>query len=159
VDSYQIKTVEAPGDTLDETRHRDGHVLSKLPIKYPEFVVKCFISRPLCDTRTFIHSSRHHRNREKEPTYPDPDARIEVGPLQQRRHVCCRVVKKFTRRQVLIRDAEEPVAHDEEDGSEKSSQLAWFYLCRLWYDSSRVEVRFAVEKLAALLGFQLLLCR
>lgn len=52
VNSYQIKTMEAPGDALDETRHRDGYVLSKLPIEYPEFVVERFISRPLRDTRT-----------------------------------------------------------------------------------------------------------
>lgn len=73
--------------------------------------------------------------------------------------MCRRIVKKFARRQVLIRDAEKSVAHYEEDGTEQSSQLAWLYLCRLRYDRSRVEVHFAVEKLPALLGLQLLLCR
>jgi hypothetical protein len=47
VDSYQVETMEAMRDTLDETRHGDGHVLSKLLIKYPKFVVERFISWPL----------------------------------------------------------------------------------------------------------------
>lgn len=72
--------------------------------------------------------------------------------------MCRRVVKKFTCWQVLIWHAKEPVAHYEEDGTEQSGQLAWLYLCRLRYDRSRVKVHFAVEKLAALLGFRPLLC-
>ena len=65
-----------------------------------------------------IHSNRHHRSGVRKLTYQDPDARIQIGPLQQRWHVCRRVVKKFTCGQVFIRNAEETVAHYEEDGTE-----------------------------------------
>ena len=104
--------MEAPRDALDETRHSDGHVLSELPIKYPKFVVERFITRPL---KTHFIPAPHQQ---REQTYHDPDSRIEVGPLQQRRHVCRRVVKIFARGQVFIRDTEETVAHYEEDGTE-----------------------------------------
>ena len=133
--------MEAPRHALDEPRHSNGHVLSELPIKYPKFIVEYIISRPL----RLIHSFRDHKGGEKELAYQDPNARIEVVPLQQRRHLCSRVVKKFARGQVFIRDAEEAIAHYEEDGTEKSSPLAWLYLRRLRYNGSRVEVHLAVE--------------
>lgn len=146
--------MEAPRDALDETRYGDGHVLSELPVKYPEFVVERFITRPLANVRSFQH--RRYRN---ELAYQDPYARVEVGSLQQRRHVCRRVVKKIARGQVLIRHTEEAVAHYEEDGTEQSSPLARLCLRRLRYDGSRVEVHLTVEQLAALLGRRLLLSR
>lgn len=62
-DSYQVKTMEAPRDAFDETRHRDGYVLSELPIKYPEFVVERFIPRPLANAWTFIPRSQKQRER------------------------------------------------------------------------------------------------
>ncbi len=57
VNSYHVKTMEALRDALDKTRHGDGHMISKFPIKYPKFVVERFVSRPLANTREHAHDS------------------------------------------------------------------------------------------------------